>query len=182
MRSRSFVPALTVAAGLALTACSMSSTGASTFPSASTAQDDGRIDDAHKPTPFDVNHPAIRNLNKALLAALQKAATHAERDGVHFVVNSGWRSERYQRELMEQAVTRYGSREEAKRFVLSPEKSAHVKGRAVDIGPTDADSWLGRHGAAFGLCQTYANEMWHYELATKPGGECPPQRPDATAG
>jgi len=171
-----------MAAGLGLTACSVSSTGASTLPSASSAQDDGRIDDAHKPTPFDVSHSAVGNLNKALLAALQKAASRAERDGVHMVVNSGWRSEKYQRELMKEAVTRYGSRSEAERFVLSPEKSAHVKGKAVDIGPTDADDWLSRHGAAYGLCQIYANEMWHFELATEPGGTCPQQLPDATAG
>jgi D-alanyl-D-alanine carboxypeptidase len=179
MRYRTCLPALAVTIGLALSACSLTSTGASTFSSGASTEEDGRIDDAHKPTPFDVSHPAIGNLDKELLAALQKAARSAERDGVHFVVSSGWRSERYQRELMEQAVTRYGSREEAKRFVLSPEKSAHVKGEAVDIGPTDADDWLGRHGSAYGLCQIYANEMWHFELATGPGGTCPPQRPDA---
>ena len=42
------------------------------------------------------------------------------------------------------------------------------------IGPTDADDWVNRHGNKFGLCQTLANEIWHFELATTPGGTCPP--------
>jgi D-alanyl-D-alanine carboxypeptidase len=54
-----------------------------------------------------------------------------------------------------------------------------VTGDAVDIGPTDADSWLQQHGDRYGLCQTYANEMWHFELATEPGGTCPPGKEDA---
>lgn len=65
--------------------------------------------------------------------------------------------------------------DEASKWVHSPSLSKHVSGQAVDIGPTDADDWLIQHGSDYGLCQTYANEMWHFELATTPGGECPPQ-------
>ena len=32
------------------------------------------------------------------------------------------------------------------------------------IGPADAAAWLSEHGAAYGLCQIYRNEPWHYEL------------------
>jgi D-alanyl-D-alanine carboxypeptidase len=39
-----------------------------------------------------------------------------------------------------------------------------VSGDAVDIGRVDATAWLARHGAAYGLCQIYSNEPWHYEL------------------
>ena len=39
-----------------------------------------------------------------------------------------------------------------------------MSGDAVDIGPADATAWLSEHGAAYGLCQTYSNEPWHYEL------------------
>jgi len=35
---------------------------------------------------------------------------------------------------------------------------------AIDIGPFDATYWLSLHGAAYGLCQIYANETWHFEL------------------
>lgn len=55
----------------------------------------------------------------------------------------------------------------------TPQKSTHVSGKAVDIGPTDADDWLIRNGSDYGLCQVYNNEMWHFELLTRPGGTCP---------
>jgi len=50
----------------------------------------------------------------------------------------------------------------------------------VDIGPTAADDWLIQHGADYGLCQTFANEIWHFELATVPGGRCPDMLPDSS--
>jgi LAS superfamily LD-carboxypeptidase LdcB len=78
-------------------------------------------------------------------------------------------------------VAKYGSEEEARRYVATPDTSAHVTGDAVDIGPTEADSWLSQHGADYGLCQTFANEIWHYELATTPGGLCPAILADGTS-
>ena len=63
----------------------------------------------------------------------------------------------------------------------SPDTSAHVSGHAVDLGHADATSWLSQHGAAYGLCQTYANEPWHYEL--RPAAidrGCPAMYADAT--
>jgi hypothetical protein len=58
--------------------------------------------------------------------------------------------------------------------------SHHVTGHAVDIGPVDAASWLVQHGSDYGLCQVYANELWHFELVTTPGGQCRPLLPDAS--
>ena len=48
--------------------------------------------------------------------------------------------------------------------MATPNTSAHVSGDAVDIGPSGAAAWLSEHGAAYGLCQIYGNEPWHYEL------------------
>ena len=42
------------------------------------------------------------------------------------------------------------------------------------------DKWLIAHGWQFGLCQIYANEIWHFELATDEQGRCPPLKPNAT--
>nr|WP_244305646.1 M15 family metallopeptidase [Kitasatospora cheerisanensis] len=128
---------------------------------------------------MDGDSPAVRNLDPALLAALRSAAADAQAQGVELRVTSGWRSRSYQQRLLDAAVARYGSLESARRYVNTPEKSAHVSGKAVDIGPTNADDWLNRKGARYGLCQVYANEMWHFELLTTPGGQCPPQLPDA---
>ncbi|MER7541915.1 M15 family metallopeptidase [Actinomadura sp.] len=116
---------------------------------------------------FDRGIPGVRKLDRDLYGALQRAAVDAEADGVELLVNSGWRSPEYQRRMFDRAVLKYGSREEAARWVATAETSAHVLGEAVDVGPPDAAAWLGEHGAAYGLCQIYANEPWHYEL--RPG-------------
>ncbi|MFD6162535.1 hypothetical protein ACFWF7_02960 [Nocardia sp. NPDC060256] len=58
---------------------------------------------------FDDKHPSVVNLDPELLGALRRAATDAADDGVAFVVNSGWRSPEYQRQLLRDAVSKYGS-------------------------------------------------------------------------
>jgi D-alanyl-D-alanine carboxypeptidase len=115
-------------------------------------------------TVFDDEVPGVARLDPALLGALRRAATVAADDGVDFVVDSGWRSPAYQAQLLREAVSKYGSEEKAARWVATPNTSAHVSGDAVDIGPADATPWLSAHGAAYGLCQIYGNEPWHYEL------------------
>ena len=142
---------------------------------------DGYVPVGGSLSPFS-HAPAVANLKPDLRAALHRAATDARADGVQMRVDGGWRSPRYQRELLRRAVVTYGSLEVARRYVLPPSESSHVTGEAVDIGPTAADSWLSQHGAEYGLCQTYANELWHFQLATTPGGACPAAAPDAAAG
>lgn len=113
---------------------------------------------------FDDGYPAVANLDADLLRAVREAATAASADGVEFVVNSGWRSPEYQNQLLQEAVTEYGSEAEAVRWVATAETSPHVSGTAIDLGPVDATSWLSINGAEYGLCQIYGNESWHYEL------------------
>ena len=130
---------------------------------------------------FDDRVPAVGRLQPGLLGALRRAAVDAERDGVRLRVNSGWRSPAYQRRLWRDAIVKYGSREEAARWVATPETSAHVTGEAVDIGPREAAAWLSEHGAAYGLCQIYRNEPWHYELLCEAVCDgCPPMFADPT--
>jgi len=125
--------------------------------------------------------PGVANLDPDLLGALRQAGADAADDGVEFFVDSGWRSPGYQQQLLDEAVSKYGSEEEAARWVATPETSAHVSGDAVDIGPSDAAAWLADHGDEYGLCQIYGNEPWHFELrpdAIDHG--CPPMYPDPT--
>jgi LAS superfamily LD-carboxypeptidase LdcB len=89
-------------------------------------------------------------------------------------ITSGWRSPEFQQQLLNDAITTYGSVAAARQYVQTPEHSKHVLGQAVDIGGVDADYWLIANGARFGLCQIYANELWHFELATDAVGNCPP--------
>ena len=140
---------------------------------------DGAVPDGT--TVFDDAIPGVANLDPALLGALRQAATDAGNDGVGFVVDSGWRSPDYQEHLLQDAVAKYGSEAEAERWVATPNTSAHVSGHAVDVGPSAAAAWLAEHGTAYGLCQVYGNEPWHYELrpdAVDHG--CPPVYADPT--
>jgi zinc D-Ala-D-Ala carboxypeptidase len=140
---------------------------------------DGAVPDGT--TVFADEIPGVANLDPDLLRALRQAATDAADDGVEFVVDSGWRSPEYQSQLLREAVSEYGSEEEAARWVATAETSAHVRGDAVDIGPFDATAWLSEHGAEYGLCPIYGNEPWHYELRPEAIDHgCPPVYADPT--
>ncbi|KAA9135835.1 M15 family metallopeptidase [Microbacterium caowuchunii] len=130
----------------------------------------------------EVDEPALAGLDARLRDALAEAAADAAEQGIEIRVTSGWRSEAYQRRLMEDAIRTHGSEAEARRYVAPPEQSRHVTGDAVDLAPVDAQYWLIQYGDAYGLCQIYANESWHFELATTPGGVCPELREDASDG
>jgi hypothetical protein len=187
-RTRSTIRAAFLLANLAVAGVFIHQTLAvSSVPVASTggAQDQalGAADGAvgQGVTVFDDEVPAVVNLDPALLRALRAAAKDAASDGVVFYVNSGWRSPAYQEHLLRQAVAKYGSAEEAARWVATPQTSPHVSGHAIDIGRSDATAWLSKYGAAYGLCQIYDNEPWHYELrpeAIEHG--CPPRYADPT--
>lgn len=149
------------------------------FPAGSTlGETDGAVPDGV--TVFD-DIPAVANLDPALLVALRKAATDAAVDGVKFFVNSGWRTPAYQQHLLQEAVSKYGSEQEAARWVATPTTSPHVSGQAIDIGRSDATAWLSEHGSRYGLCQIYDNEPWHYELRPEAVTRgCPPRYADPT--
>jgi D-alanyl-D-alanine carboxypeptidase len=164
---------------------SSSSTGPSRIdaprsePGGPLGEADGAVPDGT--TVFDNEVPGVANLDSALLGALRHAASGAADDGVEFVVDSGWRSPAYQERLLREAVLKYGSREEAARWVATPDRSAHVSGNAVDIGPSGAAAWLSERGAEYGLCRVYGNEPWHYELRPEAIAHgCPPTYSDPT--
>ena len=130
---------------------------------------------------FDDGVPGVANLDPDLLGALRRAATDAAADGVEFVVNSGWRSPAYEEHLRLEAIAKYGSEAAAARWVATADTSRHVSGDAVDVGPAAATAWLSAHGAAYGLCQIYGNEPWHYERRPEAIAHgCPPMYADPT--
>ncbi|WP_328500436.1 M15 family metallopeptidase [Streptomyces sp. NBC_00457] len=133
-----------------------------TAPKGVLGEADGALPDGV--TVFDDGYPGVTKLNPELLEAVREAATDASGDGVTFYVNSGWRSAELQSQLLREAVAKYGSEEEAARWVATADTSPHVSGDAIDIGQDNATTWLSEHGAEYGLCQIYGNEPWHYEL------------------
>lgn len=184
------VAAIVAAVGLPL--ASSSSTGTSAIDAlrgkhrdpgpdfrAALGEDAGAIPDGT--TVFDDGVRGVADLDPALLVALRQAGSAAADNGIELLVDSGWRSPEYQEHLLQEAVAKYGSEEEAARWVATPTTSAHVSGDAVDIGPTGAAAWLSQHGTAYGLCRTYDNEPWHYELHPDAADRgCPPTYADPT--
>jgi D-alanyl-D-alanine carboxypeptidase len=178
------IAAITAALGYQLLASS-SSTGASPID-VLRSEHRGALGEADSAVPdgttvFDDEIPGVANLDPDLLGALRQAATDAADEGVEFFVESGWRSPEYQNQLLREAISEYGSEEEAARWVASADTSPHVSGGAVDIGPSDATAWLSERGAEYGLCQIYSNEPWHYELRPEAIDHgCPPMYADPT--
>ncbi|HKV21318.1 MAG TPA: M15 family metallopeptidase [Mycobacterium sp.] len=139
----------------------------------------GYLPDGRTLSPFDATNPVIGWLDPPLLAAVQNAARSAKDDGIDIEITSGWRTKGFQQRLFDDGVRTYGSVDAARQFVASPDTSRHVMGMAVDVGPVEADNWMIRNGPRFGLCQIYANEIWHFELAADKDGNCPALRPNA---
>ena len=125
--------------------------------------------------------PTPTALDAGLAQRFADAQAAAAAEGVPLTLTSGWRSADEQQRLVDEAVVTYGSVEEAHRWVLPPERSAHVAGLAIDVGPMDGALWLGERAAEFGLCRTYQNEWWHFE-PMPPGGACPEPYVDSSWG
>ena len=117
-----------------------------------------------------------------VIARFEAAQAAAAQEGYSLSITSGWRSDAEQERLIADARATYGSEEEAQRYVLPSSESAHVHGTALDVGNMDAAFWLEQHQEEFGLCRTYANEWWHYELIGEIGAPCPPMHEDASHG
>ncbi|HZX02221.1 M15 family metallopeptidase [Kribbella sp.] len=123
----------------------------------------------------------IDALSPKLEARLKKAFAAAKAAGVPIRINSGKRSAAKQQRLLNEAIEKYGSYQAATRWVLPPKYSAHVLGKAVDIAPAAAMTWLDKNGWRYGICRRYDNEPWHFEATTTPGTKCPPREPHALA-
>ncbi len=128
------------------------------------------------------NATGTEGLQPGLAAAYTQAESQAHAEGVALYINSGYRTPAEQQALWDDGVRNYGSPEEARRWVLPPNESTHVQGRAIDVGPQAGAQWLEAKGNRWGLCRIYQNEWWHFELATAPDGACPALRADASEG
>jgi LAS superfamily LD-carboxypeptidase LdcB len=152
-----------------------------------------RIKPIVEPSPHDlvdvekkylVNPRGSIKLHRMAYPAFVALKAAAERDGIPprlLTIISGYRSVSHQKELWERALKKYGTPEQARKWVAPPGGSAHNTGRAIDfwlgtdissrnlpaLRATPAYHWLVCNAARFGFTP-YALEPWHWEY-TPPG-------------
>ena len=122
------------------------------------------------------------DVDKYVMNRFKAAQAAAKKDGVRIYIVSGFRSLSRQQFLFNQAVRKYGTINEASKWVAPPLVSHHPWGIAIDVNypnePVGA-GWLETHGSKFGLCRVFENEWWHFEPMIAPGWKCPALVPDA---
>jgi LAS superfamily LD-carboxypeptidase LdcB len=133
------------------------------------------------PTKYTHNNTAVYILAQAqphLIALLSKA----EEDGVTIQVESGYRSENYQRRIFKRMLGEGRTFDDIVRYVAPPGYSQHMLGIAVDFHPsnwrfadTDQFRWLQENGHLFSFAETYSQynrykmpwEAWHWSYTGK---------------
>lgn len=122
----------------------------------------------------------LRGLAPETLTAFTHARAEAFwRDGQLIGLTSGYRDAAEQHRIFTEEVRRTGSVAAARRRVLPPQESSHVRGLALDVRPTEGARWLEQHGGRYGLYRVYDNEWWHFEYRTVEPVRLP--HPDAAA-
>lgn len=86
-------------------------------------------------------------------------------------ITSAYRSPELQAKLWEDALAKYGSPAEARKWVAPPGNSQHNHGNAGDLQFTTpaAREWAHANAANYGLAFPLSNEPWHIELGTARG-------------
>ncbi|MDO5675338.1 MAG: M15 family metallopeptidase [bacterium] len=117
-------------------------------------------------------------LRKEALAQLERMAVAAREAGITLLVDSGYRSAAYQRDIYERRMEEGLSFERIARHTAPPGYSSHALGTAVDFHPsgsgfqkTKAYSWLKQQAKNYGFHETYFKgnafgmtwEPWHWE-------------------
>ncbi len=149
------------------------------------------------PTDLTLNAMEIA-LRKEALAQLERMAAAAREAGITLLVDSGYRSAAYQRDIYQRRMEEGLSFERIARHTAPPGYSGHALGTAVDFHPsssvfhkTRAYRWLKQHAKRYGFHETYFKgndfgmtwEPWHWEYRlkkTKPAERVAAARKDKT--
>lgn len=124
---------------------------------------------ATRPDSFTNLNPLMRSrLMEMLMAAKEELGPDALR------ITSAYRSPELQGQLYQEALKKYGTPEETRRWVAPAGRSQHNFGTAVDFAnlqgqllrdPNSPEAkWLKANAARFGLAVPLANEPWQVEL------------------
>ncbi len=136
-------------------------------------------DDSGAPCASDPNYvdEDPTGLDANVVTAWRAVETAANAQGLLVCLNDGKRSAAQQQATYDDYVAQYGQAM-ADQYVLTPEKSAHVTGYAIDVQPAAAFNWLEKTNGTFGFCRTYDNEAWHFEFDRNyAGAGCPARAP-----
>lgn len=110
--------------------------------------------------------------------AFVKMAAAAAADGVELLVDSGYRSVAYQRQIYQRKLAEGDAFADIARGVAPPGYSEHMLGTTLDLVPskwtfngTPAEKWLLANGGAFAFVQSYPQksergftwEPWHWK-------------------
>lgn len=128
------------------------------------------------PVEHSANNSSIY-IEKGTRQALVKMLEAAEKDGVHLVVESGYRSYQYQKKIFTRLLKSGRTYDDIIRYVAPPGYSQHSLGIAVDFHPSNwefaelpAYQWLKENSSLFGFTETYPRgnslgypwEAWHW--------------------
>ena len=129
------------------------------------------------PPDLTCNRTKIHLRNEAI-EPLKAMAAAAREDKVVLLVDSGFRSVRYQRQIIRQFLEKGGRFEHITRNIAPPGYSEHALGTVVDFAPSSrgfanskAYAWLKRHAAEFGFHEDMPRsrrggmpwEPWHWK-------------------
>lgn len=121
--------------------------------------------------------PKLADLAGGFRSSLKEMIAAAKEAGHNISILSGRRTVERQQQLWQQAVAKYGSEAEARKWVAPPGRSMHNKGMAADLSyagsglkATSADAqaarmWAHQNAGQFGLTFPLGNEPWHVEPA-----------------
>jgi len=115
----------------------------------------------------------VKEAHTALLSMMQAAKA----DGIILLVESGYRSQGYQKKIFSRMLGEGRSFDDIIRYVAPPGYSEHALGTAVDFYPSNWEfarlpdyAWLRENGARYGFKETYPRrnsmnypwEAWHW--------------------
>ncbi len=146
-----------------------------------------RIDISKQPKPATLRAlPSQLTLNKSRIyvtqktkQALIKMVNQAKQDGVVLSVDSGFRSEQYQKKILEKYLKQNMDYLGLLQVVAPPGYSQHMLGNCVDFVPSELDfskssqyAWLKTNASKFGFIESYSEdnkvginwEPWHWQF------------------
>jgi LAS superfamily LD-carboxypeptidase LdcB len=114
-------------------------------------------------------------ITKEASMAFIKMANDAKKDSVYLIADSGFRSIRYQKKIIERYLNRGVSLDVIFKSVAPPGYSEHMLGTVLDFVPSNSNfgnsesyRWLKDNAWKYGFKQTYMdgvmNEPWHWRF------------------